>query len=70
MTYRPATHFVGFRGDEFGRAQIIFGAPDFIHRNYDPRLLGDIAPGDLVIFANGSETRKQAKYSWNDSEYF
>lgn len=64
-----ALHFVGFRGDEYTRARRVFGEPDFIHRNLDQRALGDIAPGDLVIFANGAE-RKFQEYVWDDSRYF
>ena len=67
---KPALHFVGFRGDEFASALRVFGPPDFIHRNNDPRLPGDVAPGDRVVFANGSEDRPHLKFSFNDSEVF
>ena len=64
-----ALHFVGFRGDEYFRAQRCFGVPDFIHRHNDPRMWGDVAPGDTVIFANGAED-KYTEFSFNDSEHF
>ena len=62
-------HFVGFRGDEYFRAQLVFGPPDFIHRHNDVRLPGDVAPGDMVIFANGAES-KYTEFAFNDSEHF
>lgn len=62
-------HFVGFRGDEYRRAVRVFGAPDFIHRHNDPRLPGDVAPGDTVVYANGSDARF-TPFSFNDSERF
>ena len=51
---RPATHFVGFRSDEYTRALRVW-KPDFIHPKNDPRSRREIAPGDTVVFANGSE---------------
>jgi hypothetical protein len=67
--YEPAVHFVGFKGDEFVRAQKVFGKPDFIHRHQDVRLVrgGELAPGDIVVFANGSEL-KMNLLAHNDSE--
>lgn len=66
---RRAVHFVGFRGDEYVRAQRVFGPPDFIHRNNDPRVAGDVYPGDLVVYANGMENRFHP-FAFNDSEHF
>lgn len=62
-------HFVGFRGDEFARAQAVFGRPDFVHRHFDPRMVAEVADGDVVVFANGAET-KFTEFSFNDSEHF
>jgi hypothetical protein len=62
------THFVGFSGDEFERAQRAFGPPHFIHRFFDARCKSEIAPGDRVIFANFEES-KARRGSWNDSAY-
>ncbi len=62
-------HFVGFKGDEYNRACRVFGAPDFIHRLFDARCKSDILPGEMVIFANGEETKSRT-FSYNDSEFF
>jgi len=59
-------HYVGFRGDEFARAQRIWGAPVFIHRRWDRRALRDIGPEDAVIFAEGDETQPLAKSNGDD----
>ena len=69
MDNKRALHFVGFRGDEFRRAERIFGPPDFIHRINDARMLGDVAENDVVVFANGSEGRLHL-VAFNDSEDF
>lgn len=56
--YGPsALHFVGFKGDEYTRAVRLFGKPDFIHRYNDARFRhgGELAPHDMVVYANGSE---------------
>lgn len=62
-------HFVGFRGDEYWRARQVFGAPDFIHRFLDPRMVAEVAEGDTVVFANGAENRPH-EFSFNDSNEF
>lgn len=64
-----AIHFVGFKGNEFNRAQKVFGPPTFVHRFQDHRLEGDIAPGDIVVFANGAEN-KFHEYTFDDSQHF
>ena len=51
---KSATHFVGFRSDEYVRALRVW-KPDFIHPRNDPRSRREIAEGDTVVFANGSE---------------
>lgn len=66
----PCLHFIGFRGDEYPRAVRIFGRPDFIHRYWDYRALGDIAPGDTVVFAKGTERDQPNIHAFNDSEVF
>lgn len=52
-----AVHFVGFRGNEYISAVRAFGRPDFFHRTHDVRMVrgGELAPHDVVVFANGSE---------------
>jgi hypothetical protein len=64
-----ALHFVGFKGDEYGRAVRLFGRPDFIHRMGDLRLYlgGELAHHDTVVFANGYDNRCYLM-SFNDSE--
>lgn len=47
-----AVHYIGFRGDEYARAHLIFGGPAIIHRVHDQRARRDIGEDDLVIFAN------------------
>ena len=68
-----AVIFVGFKGAEYLSAVRVFGPPDIISRYADPRLFGDIAPGDTVVFANGEETmaeRRARHPSFNDSNWF
>ena len=64
-----ALHFVNFRGDEYWSGIRIWGLPDFIHRSYDRRCLDDVAPGDMIVFAQGDETQEVLP-SWNDSNFF
>lgn len=64
-----AVHFVGFRGDEYVRAVRVFGPPDFVHVSLDARVAGDVAPGDLVVFANGAEDRP-SRFVRDDSRFF
>lgn len=70
-----AVHFVGFRDDAYLRAMKVFGRPDFVHRYYDKRTIGDIAPGDTVVFGRDKDwnrflTNSPAEHSFNDSEHF
>jgi len=68
---KACLHFVGFRGDEYTRAVRIFGKPDFIHRYWDHRAIGDIvADLDTVVFAKGTERDVPNVYAFNDSECF
>lgn len=69
MSERPITHFVGFKGEEWFSAVKIWGQPHFIHRHNDARVQTEVADGDLVIYANGSE-RKLVPFVFNDSECF
>lgn len=62
-------HFVGFTGNEYVRACQVFGKPDFVHRFYDARCKAEIAPTDIVIFANGEEL-KQRTFAYDDSAFF
>jgi len=62
-----ALHFVGFKGDEYTRAVMVFGLPDFIHRGWDMRARREIAEGDIVVFANGTGEAPPCKFSFDDS---
>lgn len=63
---RPALHFVGLRGDEYVRAQRVFGRPDFVHIGWDLRAQREIAPGDIVVFARGSADQVPQARSFPD----
>lgn len=73
-----ATHFVGFRGDEYNRARRVFGEPDFIHMGWDRRAFREIADGDRVVFANDARPHILASHNypdlhereWTKSPYF
>lgn len=67
---RPSLHFIAFRGDEYSSAVRVWGRPDFFHRVWDWRAVGDISPEDTVVFAKGSEHDAPSIYSFNDSEHF
>jgi hypothetical protein len=60
-------HFVGFRGDEYVRAKMLFGQPNFIHPMWDSRAVADVAEDDIVVFATGTDKDPLAKFSWDDS---
>lgn len=45
-------HFVGFRGDNYQNAVRVFGAPHFVHRDYDARVFTEVADGDVVVFGS------------------
>lgn len=63
---RPVVHFVGFRSDEYLRAQRIWGRPAFIHIGWDQRAQREIAEGDVVVFARGSHDQEPAPRSFAD----
>lgn len=65
-----AVHFVGFRDDRFHNAVKVFGKPDFFHRNWDWRAFFEVADGDVVVFAKGSEHDTPKEFTFNDSEVF
>lgn len=71
---RPAIHFIGFHPDKdkskFDRAVQMFGQPDFVHRKWDARAKqgGEYMPGDIRIFANGSEKDAADPNAYDDSE--
>ncbi|PZU95643.1 MAG: hypothetical protein DI527_00595 [Chelatococcus sp.] len=48
-------HFVGFRDDRWWNALRVFGRPDFVHPKWDQRARREIAPGDVIVFAESDE---------------
>lgn len=60
-------HFVGIKDERIAYATRYFGPPDFLHRWFDKRVGGDIAPGDDVIFGEGDENSPVKKYVYDDS---
>lgn len=62
-------HFVRFKDDRFYNAVKTFGPPDFIHRFWDRRAVDEIAPGDVVIFAEGDEMQPVNPISFDDSAF-
>lgn len=54
---QPCLHFVGFKGDEFNRALRVFGPPAYVHPTWDVRAEQEWAPGDVVVYANGTPRR-------------
>lgn len=64
-----ATHFVGFRGEEYWSAVKVWGEPDFVHYWNDDRCKfgGEVDENDTFVYANGEETMSR-KYTFNDSQ--
>lgn len=62
-----ATHFIGFRSEEYWSAIKVFGKPDFFHMHYDMRAKVEIAKGDLAIFACKEVINP---YTYDDSSHF
>lgn len=65
-TQRSVVHFIGFRDDRYWNAVRIWGPPAFIHYVWDRRAQRDIAPGDTVIFAKGSDEQEPSEFSGPD----
>lgn len=62
-----ALHFVGFRDDRYWNAVRVFGLPDFYHRGWDTRARREIADGDVLVFAVGSERDAPIRFTFDDS---
>lgn len=61
-------HFIGFDGDGFAAAVKVFGHPDFIHKFFDKRSLGDIDfDNDTVVF--GRKTKLIPHPIWVDQDH-
>lgn len=59
-------HYVGFRDDRYWNALRIFGGPRVIHRWWDRRAVREIAPEDIVIFADGDWQQEPRKFNAPD----
>lgn len=64
-------HFVRFgRFDQrYWNAVAIFGAPAFLHQNWDRRAVREIAPGDRVVFAKGEADQAVSEFNGDDEYY-
>ena len=56
--------------DRWHNAVKTFGGPDFIHRRWDYRAFCEIAPGDMVVFADGDEHSPINPFAFDDSANF
>jgi hypothetical protein len=70
VTATGCLHFVGFKDDRYWNAVKTFGRPAFVHRFWDARAACEIAPGDVVVFADGDETQPTRPFAYDDSAYF
>ncbi len=59
-------HFIGFKDDRYWNAVKVFGAPHYIHPGFDMRALREIAPGDVVVFAEGDWRQEPRRKSFTD----
>ncbi|MCR2834749.1 hypothetical protein [Parerythrobacter lacustris] len=56
-------HFVGFRDDRYWNAVRAFGPPDMVHEAWDRYAADDVAPGDLVVFAEGAANQEPRSFT-------
>lgn len=63
---KQCLHFVGFRDDRYHNAVKVFGLPDFIHPGWDRRAAREIAQGDVVIFASGTDAQEPRQQNFTD----
>ncbi len=62
----PVVHFVGFKDDRYWNAVRIWGRPHFVHPAWDERARREIHPSDTIVFAEGDETQKVARFNATD----
>lgn len=63
-------HFVGFRGEEYVRAQKVW-RPDFIHVHWDSRAISMVEEmGGTVIFANSQTPNYVVPHTFDDSKHW
>lgn len=63
-------HFIGFDcQSKIDRAARVFGPPDFVHRYWDVRAAfgGEYAPGDIRVFAVGTDRDAPRPHAFDDS---
>ena len=66
MKYR-CIHFVGFRGEEYISALMVWGKPDYYHIGWDLRAQREIDHEiDTVIFAKGEHDQAPRVRSFDD----
>lgn len=56
-------HFVGFRDERYWSAVRVFGPPDMVHEAWDRYAADDVAPGDLVVFAEGEANQEPRSFT-------
>lgn len=74
--FRPATHVVGLMHpaidsrdlQRLRRLEFYFGPVDVIHYRWDYRAREEIVPGDLAIFATGTDQDPVDSHSFDDSD--
>lgn len=59
-------HYVGFRDDRYWNAFRVFGGPRVFHRWWDRRAAREIAPDDVVIFAEGDWQQEPRQFNAPD----
>lgn len=72
---KPHVHFIGVMqpaiafDERYDYMVRFFGKPDFVHRFWDIRAQQEIAPGDVAIFAKGTDADPPTPYSFDDSSF-
>lgn len=59
-------HFIGFRDDRYWNAVKVWGSPHYVHPGWDMRALREVAPGDVLVFADGRWTDPPRRRSFTD----
>ena len=59
-------HFIGFKDDRYWNAVKVFGPPHYIHPGWDLRAFREIAPDDVLVFAEGSAEQEPRRKSFTD----
>jgi hypothetical protein len=67
-------HFIGFNPKDtakWAQAVAVFGKPDFVHRYWDARAAfgGEWAPGDVRVFATGTDSDTPRPNAFDDSAF-